>query len=95
MGDLLVNGAPIPYDTVPVAYMASGVRRYFESHQKVGGFLTALLCNNLRETLTHADDTNARFIKEWVQWLYNHAPARSWGSEEHHAAWLAGRRAAA
>lgn len=92
---ILVNGAPIPYDTVPVAYMASGVRRYFEHHQEVGGFLTALLCNDLHQTIIHADDTNARYIKQWVQWLYDNAPPGSWGSEERHAAWLAGHRDAA
>ena len=86
---LLVNGAPIPYHTVPVAYMESGLRRYFEERQDVGDFLTALLCNNLRETLACADDENAQRIPEWVRWLYNHAPAGSWGSRENYKAWLA------
>ena len=52
---LIVNGRPIPYDTVPVRYMADGMRRYFEHGIPSGSFGHALLCNDLRETFARAE----------------------------------------
>lgn len=92
MSKLRVNGAPIPYDTVPVDYMADAMANYFEHGIPAGSFGMALLTNNLRETFACADDTNSRNIRQWVQWLYDNAPAGSWGSPERCKAWMESRR---
>lgn len=92
MVELLVNGRPIPCETVPVSYMADGMRRYFENGISPGSFGTALLCNDLRETFGRADETNSRCIRQWVQWLYDNAPAGSWGSRERFNDWIAQRQ---
>ncbi len=89
---LLVNGRPIPYDTVPVAHMAGGMRRYFENGISPGSFGKALLSNDLCETLARADDDNAACVRQWVQWLYNNAPAGSWGSPANYANWITRRQ---
>lgn len=91
---LIVNGEPIPYHTVPVAYMADAMRNYFEHGIPPGSFSRALLSNDLRETFARADDSNSRCVRAWVQWLYNHAPAGSWGSPEKVADWIKERQSA-
>ncbi len=43
MSELIVNGRPIPYETVPVSYMADSMRNYFEHGISPGSFGAALL----------------------------------------------------
>jgi hypothetical protein len=88
----LVNGEPVRYDLVPVDYMADGIERYIERHAEPGGFLIALLTNDLRRACERADDTNGRHLLEWVKWLYNYAPSGCWGSPERFEAWLKERK---
>jgi hypothetical protein len=92
MSELFVNGKPIPYDTVPVSYMADSFRLYFERGISPGSFGAALLCNDLRESFARADDTNSQHIRQWVQWLYDNAPNSSWGSREKFFAWMKSRQ---
>jgi len=61
---------------------------YIENHVPKGGFLRNLLSNNLRETYSCADHYNARCVRAYVQFLYNHAPAICWGSPEAYNAWV-------
>jgi hypothetical protein len=48
-----------------------------------GGFLQAVLSNDLREACARADDQNLFAIPVIVAWLYNYAPANCWGSKLH------------
>ena len=72
-------------------YMVGGVVRYFNNHIQPGGFLTSVFSNNLMEAVANADQTNQRYLAEYVKWLYNYAPGRpsGWGSPEAVAEWLA------
>lgn len=88
MSELHVNGRPVPYETVPVDYMAGAVKRYFENGIEPGSFLAALLCNDLCETIARADDTNGANLTHWVRWLYNNAPSSSWGSRANYKRWI-------
>lgn len=66
---------------------------YFQDKRPVGGFLTALLSNDLMEAYAHADDNNRAAMKGYVMWLYNDAPGRgssAWGSREAVKAWAPG-----
>lgn len=92
MSELIVNGRPIPYETVPVPHMADGMRRYFEKGIPPGSFGTALLCNDLRGVFQRADAENAECIRQWVMWLYANAPNGSWGSPQAFNAWLTERQ---
>jgi hypothetical protein len=47
-----------------------------------GGFLTAVLENNLSEAFGRADMHNSRILKEIVGYVYNRLPSKSWGSRE-------------
>ena len=69
-------------------HMIGGLRRYIENGIKPGSFLTALLCNDLRETCERADDVNRHRIYDYVKFLYNYAPAGIWGSPEIVAQWI-------
>lgn len=84
---LLVNGKEIDYTELP-PHMRDGMRLYMEHGIHPGSFLTAILCNDLLEAAVRADDVNKHLLFEYVQWLYNHAPAGSWGSEENYLRWI-------
>jgi len=47
-----------------------------------GGFLTALLKNDLRGAVLRADARNAACLGDWIRFLIDHAPSASWGSPE-------------
>ena len=84
----------LDYDEIPVGYMREAVQRYIEQGIPPGGFLTAIICNNLKESFMRADENNARYLQEWVQWFYWQAPGSCWGSPEKMHAWIAARQAA-
>lgn len=47
-----------------------------------GGFLQAVLANNLKEAYATADEGNTRNLYGIVSWLYNNAPRGCWGYPE-------------
>lgn len=67
----------------------AGLVRYVEFGIAPGGFLRAVICNDLQGACKQADFRNRRRIWEFVGWLYNNAPANSWKSEGAMARWLA------
>jgi hypothetical protein len=71
-------------------YMHGSATRYLCHGIRPGGFLTAVITNDLREAVSSADDENLTMLVSWVQWFYNEAPALSWGSEEAMDAWVSG-----
>jgi len=60
----------------------NGLIRYVEDGYLPGGFLTAVLENDLMGALGHADIINQRALPAIGQWLYNYAPAGCYGSKE-------------
>lgn len=46
-----------------------------------GGFISALLSNNLREVFMRADDFNLPNIHYITQWMFNHMPPGSYGEK--------------
>ena len=79
--------------TVP-DYMVGALRDYIENYVPVGGFLTAVLQNDLTEAVGRADDHNTANLPAYVSYLYNNAPRDCWGSPERVTAWLAKRKVA-
>lgn len=77
------------YDLLPNPNMEEGLRLYFEQGIAPGGFLSAVLRNDLRSACEAADDVNQHLLFEHVRWLYNYAPSGSWGSEENCKRWIA------
>lgn len=71
------------------ARMIGGIMRYLEDGILPGGFLQAILKNDLVKACEHADDENKYLIWDYVNALYNYAPAEAWGSPEAVSRWMA------
>ena len=70
------------YAAFPNQNMVAGLQRYFEHGIEPGSFMTAVLCNDLKEACGRADDINRHMLFEIVKWLWNEAPSGTWGSPE-------------
>ncbi len=62
---------------------------YVKDGVPLGGFLTAVVCNDLREAFCRADYENRRQMFEIVRYLHNDCPAVCWGSKTAHEKWMA------
>jgi hypothetical protein len=69
------------YPAVPVPTI-SGIVSYVEESRPPGGFLYAVLTNNLKDSLMSADLHNMRAIGDIVRLMYWEVPASMWGSVE-------------
>ena len=65
-----------------------GIRRYADEHCPTGGFLRAVLSNDLRESCFRADDNNVVDLVEIVKYCHWEIPSNCWGSPEKVEAWL-------
>lgn len=70
----------IRYDLVPPS-LRDGTYRWIEYGITPGGFLTAIICNDLFMAWRLADDENHRRFAEIVGWWHEHAPEGSRGNE--------------
>jgi len=64
------------------------IKRYVQYGVPCGSFLTAVLCNDLREALGCADPENREQLFAIVCILWNDVPAACWGSTEKVRHWL-------
>jgi hypothetical protein len=70
------------------------LQAYIETGRPLGGFLEAVVSNDLKEACARADDINQRQIFDYVKWLYNNAPIGCWGSPENYEFWMEKKREA-
>lgn len=68
--------------------MVEALDRYAQLRHPVGDFLTAVLCNDLKEACGRADDDNLHNLPAIVAYCYNVLPMPCWGSPEKVAAWI-------
>jgi hypothetical protein len=61
---------------------------YIERGIPVGGFLNAVLANDLAGAVGRADAANLHALKDIVNWVYNHAPQNCHGNEALYRRWL-------
>lgn len=73
------------------SHMQAGLRSWIEEGVVPGGFLCAVLENNLRESIAKADMVNKHSLASYVEFLYNYAPSGCWGSKEKVEDWAARR----
>ena len=69
-------------------HMIGGLRRYIEFGIEPGGFLEAVLCNDLKNAVGRADNTNKHRLNDYIMFLYNFAPSDWRGSPEKYQAWI-------
>lgn len=70
-------------------YIKETLKLYVEDRCPTGGFLRAVLSNDLTEACARADQRNQRQLHEIVTYIYNNLPMICWGSPEKVNAWLA------
>ena len=64
------------------------LRRYADHHLETGGFLKALLSNDLTETVGRADEGNIKVLDKIIMYCYNEIPSECWGTPKRVEAWL-------
>lgn len=80
-----------PLLQIPV-YMHGALARYIIYGLPPGGFLIAILENDLKGAVLRADTNNKEYLVEWVTFIINEIPANSQGSPEIVEAWMTSRR---
>ena len=58
-----------PFQAIP-QHMRDSIQRYCVHHIKPGSFLSALLQNDLQNTIFNADEQNLPLIKLYLQWFH-------------------------
>ena len=77
------------YDLLP-EHIRGGMKLYLEDHVEPGGFLRAVLENDLVGAFGKADNINRAWMFDIVTFIYNEVPASCWGSREAVEKWLEG-----
>lgn len=66
--------------------------RYVNNHIPTGGFLKAVLENDLFEAFSRVDEENCATMFHICAFIWNEIPRECWGSPEKVKAWLALRQ---
>lgn len=69
-------------------HMIDGLELYVFHRVQPGGFMRAVLENDLKEALGRADSINQHALKKIVSFMYNEMPAISQGSVDRVRKWL-------
>ena len=64
------------------------LKNYLGWHIPTGGFLQAVLSNDLTGAFGKADEINRECLHDIIKFLYNEAPIIAWGSRERYHDWL-------
>lgn len=75
-------------DLIP-DHMHDAVLRYVEDGIEPGGFLEAVLCNDLKGAIMRADPTNKAIISNWVDFVIWELPGSCHGLVEKYQNWIA------
>lgn len=84
-----VHGAPGIECPVQIpSHLWPGLRAYVMDGRPVGTFLRAVIGNNLKDSVAHADATSLAALVDIVRWFYNEAPSACWGGPQRYADWV-------
>lgn len=72
----------LPFDT------KEQIDNYVEHKIPPGGFLYAVLSNDLMKAVMKADDRNIHCLLDIMRYLYNDTPSGCWGSPKEVKEWL-------
>lgn len=75
------------YTEIPDTILTA-IRNYADHHHPLGHFLTAVMSNNLMESVARADEESLAALHPICIYVYNEIPSNCWGSPEKVAAWL-------
>ena len=68
--------------------MIVALQDYIRHGTPKGGFLSAVLANNLLNAAMRADGDNFETLAHVARWCYNHVPSIAWGSREKYDRWI-------
>jgi len=68
--------------------MRGAIVRYIFEGSIPGGFLKAIITNDLKNAVGRADDENLAILNRYIVFFYNHAPAGCWGGPEQFENWV-------
>ena len=66
----------------------AGIDKYVATGCPTGGFLRAVLSNNLKQAVMYGDAENLADLPEIVRYCYWEIPGACWGSSETVEAWI-------
>ena len=69
--------------------LLEGLVRYRDNRIATGGFLRAVLANDLSDAVFRADDESLGAIGQLVRWIREELPVEAWGTRERVDLWLA------
>ena len=64
------------------------IDQYVDKRIPPGGFIAAVLANDLMEAFQRADDINTEYMRDIVQYIYNNTPSNCHGSPEIVRQWI-------
>lgn len=70
------------------AHTKAALDRYVNDRILPGGFLTAVLTNDLFGAVGYADSTNLAALPDIVRYVYNELPSGCWGSRDVMWKWI-------
>ena len=73
--------------TIP-AHMIGAIQRYLNHGISPGGFLKAVIINDLEQSVSRADAENIKLLPAYVAYFYNECPNSCWGSVEKYNNWM-------
>lgn len=85
---MIFDPLPEEWKNVP-EHMRDGIKYYVLHGIPGGGFLNAVLENDLFGAVTRTDHMNAYALKEIMRFLDTHTPRNCWGSREKVKNWTA------
>lgn len=78
-----------PFEAFLPEHIQGGMSRYVEHGIEPGGFLYAVLCNDLRDAIGRASEDSVIQLSNIVSYCHNKIPGQCWGSREKVDAWIA------
>lgn len=69
-------------------HMREGMEMYLTRGIPPGGFMMAVLTNDLKGAVGRADLTNLKYLTNIVAYIYNHVPSIAQGSPAKVEAWI-------
>lgn len=74
-------------DRIP-SHLMGAIDRYIEHGLPPGGFLTAVITNDLAGAFNRADNLSKEYLEDIVTYFWNYTPARCWGSLTNLREWM-------
>jgi hypothetical protein len=71
--------------------IVESLRAYVSDRRRTGGFLEAVLENDLTSAISRADPVSLAAIRDIICFCYEELPSVAWGSPAAVRAWLGGR----